>query len=176
MTSSYRRWFTFFAPIVVSALAAASSAGVAQAAPTVDASCAHPATLTFTPGLHLATQATQIQAAGTISSCVSSQVASGSLSGQTTGNLSCLSGSVSGVLLFEWRTRTGGEARSVVTVADQSAGFLGAGLSGTVTDGLFFGDTYTVAFTANPLALLGCISSQGLTQLSGPAVSTFSHT
>jgi hypothetical protein len=175
MTLAYRRRFAVLASIAASALATACAPGVASAAPSVDATCVHPAALTFTPGLQLTPRPTQIHASGTLSTCVSSQVTSGTLAGDTTGSTSCTTGSITGQLLYQWHTTFGGEAHSTVTLSTEAAGFLGAALTGTVTDGLFYGDTYTVSFSASPLQLLGCLSPDGLTQMSGVAASTFSH-
>jgi hypothetical protein len=175
MTLANRRRFALLVSIAASALATACAPGLASAAPTVDATCVHPAALTFTPGLGLTPQPTQIHASGTMPTCVSSQVTSGQLAGDTSGNTSCTTGSITGQLLYQWHTTSGGEAHSTVTLATQAAGFLGAALTGTVTDGLFSGDTYTVSFSASPLQLLACLSPSGLTQMSGTAASIFSH-
>jgi hypothetical protein len=95
--------------------------------------------------------------------------------GVTTGNVSCLQTSSSGQLVFDWLTTGGGEDRSIVTVNSTNSGLVGAVLAGTVTDGLFAGDTVTATFAANPLQFVGCVTPQGATQFSGTAGSVFTH-
>ena len=155
--------------------AGAATASAATSAP-VDAICTHTATFTFTPGLGLVAKPTVFTASGSIPTCASTQVTSGTLSGGGTGNLGCLGGSASGTLVFDWVTSTGGAARSEVTLDATSAGLLGAGLSGKVTSGLFVGDTYTVTFAMNPLPLVSCALPGGLTQFSGQATFVLSQT
>ena len=89
--------------------------------------------------------------------------------------LSCTSGSVSGELRFDWITSAGLESTSTVSLSGANAGFLSASLSGTVTSGLFTGDSYTIAFATNPLTFAGCLRPSGVTQFMGDAVSVFSH-
>jgi hypothetical protein len=177
MTAIDRRCRNFMVGGLGAVIVAAVTPAVATAAPAIDASCAHPATVDFSPGLTLTSQPTAITATGTLSTCVSSAVKSGTLSGGASSNaLSCTSGAVSGQLVFEWVTAAGTEARSVVTLSGQDAGFLALAISGTVTSGLFAGDSYTVTFAANPLVFVSCLTPAGVTQFMGSAVSVFSHT
>jgi hypothetical protein len=169
--------------IVMSALATCATVGLtsgAAAAATaniVDAACQHNASVTYSPGLTLIPQRVQARATGTLSPCLSAQVTSGTMATSATGTLSCLSGAFSGTLNFDWVTSSGGHAVSVVTLTGQTAGgsLLAAGLTGTVTSGLFVGDSYAATFAANPLALLNCALPGGMTSITGTGTSTFSH-
>lgn len=147
--------------LVTGAVCAAAAPSATAGSVPVDATCTHTASFAFTPGLGLAPKPTTFVASGSVATCVSSQVTSGTLSGGGSGNLSCLGGAASGTLVLTWTTPTGTTAQSVVTLDATSAGLIGAGLSGTVTSGLFLGDTYTVTFAVNPLQVVRCVLPGG---------------
>ena len=153
--------------------AAVIAPGAQGALPSVDATCAGIQTITSTPGLTLKSQPITATTSAN-ATCVAAHVRSVSMHGSAAGSLSCLGGSVSGLLEFDWVLASGGTATSVVTVSSsQRAVIGGAGLSGTVTDGLFAGDNVLVTFVQNPVSLLDCLSPSGLTTLKGAATIVF---
>jgi hypothetical protein len=163
--------------LVGSALAvSAMFAQVSHAATLVDASCPQRGEITFKPGLTLVPKPTDATVSGTMTSCVSGAVARGTVAGAGSGGLGCATGSVTGTLVFAWVTRSGGSAQSTVAVrSTQTAGSTGLALAGTVTDGLFAGDDYTLTFVVNPLQLLQCFSAQGMRAVSVSAVGLFTR-
>jgi hypothetical protein len=174
-TRTARRLASLLAAATVACVAAAPPA--AAATEVLDAACQHNASVTYSPGLTLTPRPVEAHATGTLSPCVSTQVTSGTMSTMATGTLSCLNGGFAGSLTFAWVTPSGGDATSVVTLSGQTAGgsLLAVGLTGTVTSGLFAGDSYAATFAADPLALLGCVTPAGMTSIMGTGTSTFVH-
>ncbi|HET7489907.1 MAG TPA: hypothetical protein VFJ85_18420 [Acidimicrobiales bacterium] len=159
---------------VLCAMGAAPATGLTTTA--VDATCTHPVSLTFSPGLGLVARPTTFAGTGASGPCVSSQVVSATMSLSGSGTLGCFSGSASGTVRFDWVTTTGGTTSSEATVSATSAGLLGgAALAGQVTEGLFKGDSYSVAFAGNPAPLAGCLTASGLDHYSGSATFTFTR-
>jgi hypothetical protein len=133
------------------------------------------AAATFSPGLTLAPQQVTDQVQATTTSCASATVARGSVSGAGSGRFACTGGAITGQLVFEWVTRSGAEARSVVAVGNTAGPpSENAVLSGKVVGGLFLGDDVRIAFQINPLQLVRCLLPGGLTSESGSAVADFS--
>ena len=158
------------------ALAVSAMFAQVSGAAVVDASCPQRGAITFNPGLGLAPKPTAATVDGTLTSCVSGAVVRGTVTGAGSGALGCATGSLAGTLVFSWVTRSGGAAQSTVAVrSTQTAGTTGLTLTGTVTSGLFAGDVYTLTFVVNPLQLLQCFSSQGMTTASVSAVGVFSR-
>ncbi len=138
--------------ILAAALVAGSVAVVAFAVPaaqatpaTQSATCDVDMLLLFKPGLTFSSQNQQIRAKGNLTNCTGGVVTSGVIlkTSSGSGNMSCTSGSASATVNVKWNT---GQLSQAAVTVDTSGN-----INGTVTRGLFAGETVSASLTITPL-------------------------
>lgn len=128
--------------------------------------------ITYTPGLKLTPQQVSLDAHGTLGPCVStagSDFSGGQIAFSGSGELSCsVGGSSSGTATVSW---LGGEKSRFTyqgAVSLRPDGVTVLVLTGSVTSGAFAGESVVNTIILASADLTACLSTQGLTNTSGP--------
>jgi hypothetical protein len=134
------------------------------AADTLDATCTGAQQITYSPGLQLIPR-TVTTTGATSYSCQLSVVSSGSSGFSITDSRGCLSAvPAAAVETVTWNTGQQSTLTMTATVVT-AGGITTVTKVGTVTSGLFAGDSVVVVVVGPALSgLLDCLTSQGLTQ------------
>jgi hypothetical protein len=159
------------AALSVSALAMAAPASASSTSGSVVCPIGAQST-TYTPGLKYAPPApTSVSSTGTLGGCVSTDgnhtAASYTFNGS--GSLNCLTGSSSGSGTIDWSDPGTSPSRFTYTAAItvRPNGIVVSTLTGPVSSGDYAGNVISATFILPSTDLLGCTTSQGLTNTSG---------
>jgi hypothetical protein len=150
----------------------------------LDATCTGSNHVTYTPGLTNTAHTTTIQGRITLN-CVSANLSvpvliNGTISGGGTGSLSCavLEQATSGTSTVQWTNVLGASIGSSTytytsSLSPGTSGTTVLTLTGTVTSGLFSGDSVVIAVVLLNLDLNACNTEQGLTSRDGTVTAEF---
>lgn len=155
------------------ALSGAGAAVPAAHAGALDATCQGSVSSTFSPGLRVVAQTTAATDTTTLGTCVSTAdptLTSGSAFASYTASESCVSPINSGTITQVLRWSNGRRSTFTATAALTSvAGQSVATFTGTITAGLFAGDTAEEITISPALDPLSCLLGPGVTSRNGTA-------
>jgi hypothetical protein len=145
--------------------------GAAMASTGIDLICPGFASNTYSPGITFTPQQIHVESTNVFGPCVSlshPNIASGGSHATSSGTLSCVVGSLSGSMVFQWNTGENSSASFTAAIVVRPGGETVGDYMGTITGGVFNGDTFNFTATIFNTVPLQCLSPGGITGTAGP--------